>query len=503
MDAGRGESFSETSDTKRRFHHFGLNLKYMLPNHAALDSRTTITAMPQTSYRHIDYYDTEDRLQEWDISHRMSLVKSWNNRNLLSLSGEFGYHNRHRHLQVESESGLYDLTEDIHLASQKQRKSLLDALLTVSWSHRLSKVWQMDMSGGWNLIRHDVSADTSLDRFNVAAQSLTTNVYDYAISFSKKKGLLRLNSGLTLASVNNRYDDNRIVLLPDVGLELAFNATNSVSLSYRSSYEADGDVFVCGTMMDDYRQYTVFSGQQNILHRKDRLQFGVNYFDILNDFTYIMHVGCTFTESPYISNYQNAGNGVRVELLRADRASRSQYAYFNIKKGFRVPLVLTFKSTLTNTLYQSAYQNILSNNRLSQMDGTLALASKFKSLFNVEVGYKLALQQSKMEISGGVINYAEHEIYLRPMLLRKERFELNLPLSLVLDHSGEDNFRNFDLGISASASLGRWSFSVEGRNMLHTRHYRRLRIESKNDYQEIIAENRLPGYIIAGAKYVF
>ena len=216
-----------------------------------------------------------------------------------------------------------------------------------------------------------------------------------------------------------------------------------------------------------------------------------NYFDILNDFTYIMHVGCTFTESPYISNYQNAGNGVRVELLRADRASRSQYAYFNIKKGFRVPLVLTFKSTLTNTLYQSAYQNILSNNRLSQMDGTLALASKFKSLFNVEVGYKLA------------INYAEHEIYLRPMLLRKERFELNLPLSLVLDHSGEDNFRNFDLGISASASLGRWSFSVEGRNMLHTRHYRRLRIESKNDYQEIIAENRLPGYIIAGAKYVF
>ena len=169
--------------------------------------------------------------------------------------------------------------------------------------------------------------------------------------------------------------------------------------------------------------------------------------------------------------------------------------YFGILKDFT--------STLTNTLYQSAYQNILSNNRLSQKDGALALASKFKSLFNVEVGYKLALQQSKMEISGGVINYAEHEIYLRPMLLRKERFELNLPLSLVLDHSGEDNFRNFDLGISASASLGRWSFSVEGRNMLHTHHYRRLRIESRNDYQEVITENRLPGYIIAGAKLMF
>ena len=502
MDTDKVESFSETSDTKRRFHHFGLNLKYTLPNHAALDSRTTVTAMPQTNYRHIDDCDTEDILHEWDISHRMSLVKNWNNRNLLSLSGELGYHNRHRHLQVESESGLYDLPEDIHIACQKQKQSLLNALLTVSWSHRLSKVWQMDMSGGWNLIRHDVSADASLDRFNIAALSLTTNVYDYALSFSKKKGLLRLNSGLTLASVNNRYDD-RMVLLPDVGLELAFSSTNSVSLSYSSSYEADDDVFVSGAMMDNYRQYTAFSRQQNILHRKDRLRFGVNYFDILRDFTFIMTMGCSFTDNPYIADYQNTGRGVAVSLLRADRSNRTQYAYFNIKKGFRVPLMLTFKSTATNSLYQTAYQHILSDNRSSVVDGSLALATKFKSLFNMEVGYKLSLKQSKIGISDYIINYAEHEIYMKPILFRKEHFELNVPLSFIIDHSGPDEFQNFDLGLSAMYSLKRWTFTVEGRNMLHTRTYRRLRIESKNDYSETITENRLPGYIIAGVKYMF
>ena len=504
LERNRAESLSEKSDTRRRFHHFGLNMKYRVDDNAALDCRTTITAMPQTVCRHIGNYDSKTQVQEWDFSQRMSFVRNWNNKNLLTLSGELGYHHSRSQLQVASDTvSLYDIPEEIYAIEQTQKQGLLDAFCSVSWSHRLSKAWQMGMSGGWNLIRNDVWADACLDYFNVPKQTLTTNVYEYSVSLSKKKGLFRMNGGLTLASVSNRYDGNKVLFLPDVGLELAFSSTNSLSLSYKSAYEKDDEVSLRGTMIDDYRQYTVYSGQQDILHRKDRLQLGLNYFDILNDFTYIMHVGCTFTESPYISNYQNAGNGVRVELLKADRASRSQYAYFNIKKGFRVPLVLTFKSTLTNTLYQSAYQNILSNNRLSQMDGTLALASKFKSLFNVEVGYKLALQQSKMEISGGVINYAEHEIYLRPMLLRKERFELNLPLSLVLDHSGEDNFRNFDLGISASASLGRWSFSVEGRNMLHTRHYRRLRIESKNDYQEIIAENRLPGYIIAGAKYVF
>ena len=503
METGRAESFTETSDTRRRFHHFGLNLKYMLPNHAALDSRTTMTAMPQTGYRHIDTYNTEDKLQEWDISHRMSLVKNWNNRNLLSLSGELSYHNRQRHLQVESGSVLYDLPAYIHLVSQEQRNSMLDALLSVSWSHRLSKVWQMGMSGGWNMIRNGVSADASLDRFNVIAQSLTTNVYDYSLSFSKKKGLLRLNSGLTLASIHNRYDDNRIVLLPDVSLELAFNSTNSVSLSYSSSYEADDDVFLNGTVIDDYRQYTVFSGQQDILHRKDMLQFGVNYFDILNDFTFIMNVGCSFTDNPYISDFQNTGSGVKADLLRADRDSRTQHAYFNIKKGFRVPLVLTFKATATNSLYQTAYQHVLSDNRSSLMDGSLSIASKFKSLFNVEVGYKLILQQSKIGISDQTINFAQHEVYVKPILFRKESFELNVPVSFVLDHSGQDEFHNFDLGLSAMFSLRRWSFSVEGHNLLHTRNYRRLRVESQNDYNEVITENRLPGYIITGVKFMF
>ena len=503
METGRAESFTETSDTRRSFHHFGVNMKYMLPNNAAFDSRTTITAMPQTGYRHIDNYNTEDRLQEWDISHRMSLVKNWNNRNLLSLSGELGYHNRQRHLQVESGSVLYDLPAYIHLVSQEQRNTMLDALLSVSWSHRLSKVWQMGMSGGWNMIRNGVSADASLDRFNVTAQSLTTNVYDYSLSFSKKKGLLRMNSGLTLASINSRYDDNRIVLLPDVSLELAFSSTNSVSLSYSSSYEADDDVFLNGTVIDDYRQYTVFSGQQNILHRKDMLQFGVNYFDILNDFTFIMNVGCSFTDNPYISDFQITGSGVKVDLLRADRDSRTQHAYFNIKKGFRMPLVLTFKATATNSLYQTAYQHVLSDNRSSLMDGSLSIASKFKSLFNVEVGYKLILQQSKIGNSDQTINFAQHEVYVKPILFRKESFELNVPVSFVLDHSGQDEFHNFDLGLSAMFSLRRWSFSVEGHNLLHTRNYRRLRVESQNDYNEVITENRLPGYIIAGAKFMF
>ena len=495
-------SFAETSDTKRNFHHFGLHLKWMLSDGAAFGSRTTITAMPQNIYRYIDSYHSEDKLQEWDLSHRMSLVKNWNNKNLLSFSGEFDFRHRSRQLQVESDSLLYDLSEKIHLVEQQQKRSWLDANLAVSWSHRLSKVWQIDMSGGWNLLRNEMSADASINRFKIPSQSLTTTVYDYSFSFAKKKGLFRLNSELMLASINNRYD-NKIVLLPTAKLELAFSSTNTLSLSYRSSYEADEDVFMQGTIIDDYRQLTVFNGHQDLLHRKDKVQLGMNYFDILTDFTFIMNVGCSLMDNPYIPNYQNYIQGVLVNLQKAEHNNHTQYAYFNIKKGFRVPLALSFKSTVTNSLFQTIYQSIVSDNRLSLLDVSLVLSSKFKSLFNIEAGYKLTLQQYKTGINDATINYAEHEIHVKPMLFRKAHFELSTPLAYIIDHSNHGDFQNFNLGLSAMFSHGCWTFSVEGHNLLHTHTYQRLRIESRNDYNEIITEKRLPGYIIAGVKYIF
>ena len=499
METGRTETFSETSAARRGFHHLGLNLKCMLPGNAAFDSRTTITAMPQTSNRHINNYNCESKLHEWNFSQRMSVVKNWNNKDLLSVSGEFDYRNSRRQLNVESANTLYDLT--VYDVAQKQKQTLINAFLSSSWVHRLSRAWQINMAGGWNLIRNMASASASVDTFDVAKQFLTTNVYNYTISFSKKNGLLRLNGGLTLASVNNRFENNRLILLPVANIELAFSSTNSISLTYSSGYESDNDVFMRGLMIDDYRQYTAFEEQHNILHRKDKLQLGVNYFDILNDFTFVASLGCSFTDEPYIFDYHNDGRGVRASLLKADRDRCTQYAYFNIKKGFRIPLVLTFKSTMSNSLYQNSYQHMFSNNRSSTFDGTFALATKFKSLLNIEVGYKLNLQQSKIGISNNHINYAEHVLYVKPMAIRKERFELSLPLSYMLDQSGQNEFRNFDMGLTAMFTFKRWALSIEGNNMLHTRNYRRLRIASRNDYNEVVTENRLPGYVIAGIKF--
>lgn len=498
----RTESLLEEADTRRYFHLFGLNMKYSMGDNAALDSRTTITAMPQTDRQQIDAILSDDKIQDWNLNQQMSFIKNWSNRNLLSVSGELTYNNRHCELQIQSDSTLYDLPEDQHDVRQTQRHSLLDVYLSTSWIHRLSHAWQMDMSGGWNIIRDEISADASWEEFDIPAQSMTTNIYDYSMSFSKKKGFFQMNGGLTLASIHNRYE-HKPVLLPDIKLTLAFSSTNSVSLSYSSSYKIDDNVYLHGMMLNDYRQYTTLTEQQNTVHRKDRLHLSVNYFDILNEFSFIMNAGYTFTDRPYISNYQSAGQGVKVSLQQADRDGQSQYVYLNIKKTFLVPLTVTFKSTLMNSLYQTAYEGILSNDRTSSLDGSIALTSKWKGPVNMEVGYKLTLQQSKTGLDGQTFNFAEHDIYVKPILLRKDCFDFSIPVSYILDHSYMGSFHNFDVGVSATYTVKQWTFSVEGHNMLHTHDYRRLRIETRNDYHELITENRLPGYIIVGTKLMF
>lgn len=495
-------TFTEKSKDRRLFHHFGLNMKYQIDDYAALDSRTTVTAMPQTSNRHIEVTKSSDHSAEYNITHRTALVKNWNNRDLLSLSGELNFQYSTRRLEVFSDSMLYNLPHDIDLVWQKQKMSTLDAFFTTSWTHKLSKFWQMSQSIGWDLIRNEISANALLPAFDIASQSLITNIYDYTLSFSKKKGLLQCHGGLTIADIRNRLT-KRVALLPDIKFELVFSPTNSISMSYRSSYQTDDEMFIQGTILNDYRQYSIYNATTNVLHRRDELQLGMNYFDILNDFTFIMNTGCSFTAHPYIPNYQSVGYGEAVSYQKADNSNRTQYAYFNIKKGFCIPITLSVKSTMTNSLFQSMYQNMLSNNRFSQIDGSLALLSKFKSLVNIEVGYKLSLQQSKTGLGYQMLNYASHEICVTPMLLRKDHFELNVPTSYIIDHSRQNTYKLFNLGITALLNSGRWSFSVEGRNILHTQSLRRLRIESESNYQETITENRLPGYIIGGVKYIF
>ena len=487
------EIMQQTTDTRRGFHHLGFNMKNSLAGNTAIDWKFMATSMPQNSQNRLGVYSWDEDADVWNFNNNLAFVKNWNNRNLLSVSSQLVYNNIHRTIDVFSAN------------SQGQRTTLLDHHLTASWVHRLSKAWQFKMSTAWNIIRSTMSIHYWRG-FEIpdSKDTQTTRLYDYGLSIHKKKGLLRLDAGLDVAYLGQGHSADKVVVLPNASIELALSPINAVTLSYNSGYERDDSYFAHGTVLNDYRQMTVYDGKSDLLHRHHDFSFTTHYFSILSDFTCILNAGYSFTQRPYIFSYESNGNTTIASLMQSDRNQVIQHAYINIKKGFRFPIILTVKSTLVNSLYQTAYSQQISNNRHTQAEGVVSLTSKFKkSIINAEVGYRFCYQQNKLGLTSSFLNLMSYEAYVRPFLVKKNKWDVSLPLTYIHDQSGPQRFGYFDCGVQASYTKGRWSFFVDGKNLLHTRRFNRISVDANNDYTETIVESRLPGYIVVGLKKMF
>ena len=487
------ETMQQTTDTRRGFHHLGFNMKNSLAGNAAIDWKFMATSMPQESQNRAGIYSWDEDADVWNFNNNLAFVKNWNNRNLLSVSSQLVYNNIHRTVDVVSAD------------CQSQRTTLLDHHLSASWVHRLSKAWQFKMNTAWNII-HSTMSIHCWRGFQIpdSKDAETTRLYDYGLSIQKKKGLFRLDAGLDVAYLGQGYSADKIVVLSNASVELALSSINAVTLSYSSGYERDDSYFAHGTVLNDYRQMIVYDGKGDLLHRHHDFSFTTHYFNILSDFTCILNAGYSFTERPYIFSYDSHSKTTIASLIQSDRNQVVQHAYINIKKGFRFPLILTAKSTLVNSLYQTAYSQQISNNRHTQAEGEVSLTSKFKgSLLNAEVGYRFRYQQSKMGLTSSLLNLMSYEAYVRPFLVKKDKWDVSLPLTYIHDQSGPQRFGYFDCGVQASYTNGRWSFFVDGKNLLHTRRFNRISVNADNDYTEAIVESRLPGYIVIGMKKMF
>ena len=487
------ETMQQTTDTRRGFHHLGFNMKNSLAGNTAIDWKFMATSMPQNSQNRLGVYSWDEDADVWNFNNNLDFVKNWNNRNLLSVCSQLIYNNIHRTIDVFSAN------------SQGQRTTLLDHHLTASWVHRLSKAWQFKMSTAWNIIRSTMSIHYWRG-FEIpdSKDTETTRLYDYGLSIHKKKGLLRLDAGLDVAYLGQGHSADKVVVLPNASIELVLSPINAVTLSYNSGYERDDSYFAHGTVLNDYRQMTVYDGKSDLLHRHHDFSFTTHYFSILSDFTCILNAGYSFTQRPYIFSYESNGNTTIASLMQSDRNQVIQHAYINIKKGFRFPIILTVKSTLVNSLYQTAYSQQISNNRHTQAEGVVSLTSKFKkSIINAEVGYRFCYQQNKLGLTSSFLNLMSYEAYVRPFLVKKNKWDVSLPLTYIHDQSGPQRFGYFDCGVQASYTKGRWSFFVDGKNLLHTRRFNRISVDANNDYTETIVESRLPGYIVVGLKKMF
>lgn len=502
-DARDAEQLNQSDDSRQRFHHLGFNMKLMPAAGTAFDFRTRITAMTNDDNSTVEYWRNAWEDRTWNLSQDMSFVKNWNNKNLLTVSNRLAYNHYSRDVQIASDSLLYDASYGLYSAGQKRRSTTLDNFLSGSWNNRLSKMWQLKMAVSWNYIRSTLSAESEQALFAMAKQADDTNLYSYGVSLHKKRGQLRMDAGLDLAYTNRGGAGRKAALFPNVSLEWVPSSTNSVSLSYSSYYQKDNDYFARGTVINDYRRLTSYNSDMNLLHRKHRLSLSVNYFDLLYDLRFFMNAGCSMTEKPYIMSYESNAGRVLTTVMQARKNAYTQYAYLDLHKGFRAPLTLRCKLNLLNSQYQNVYNGNISSNRYSQANGNLSLATKMKTLFNIEVGNRYVFQHSKTGLTGTTLNLVSLETYVRPFLIRKEKFDVSMPLSFIYDKAASLTYRYIDCSFKVSFYAGAWMLFAESQNIFHTGRFNRISVNAENDYTETVTEHRMPGYIIAGAKMMF
>lgn len=498
------EVLSQFNNNRECFHHLGYNMKINLAHNAAFDFRTKVTAMPQETNIDLGTINNRRKSTAWDLSQQLSFAKNWDNKNLLSIAGQFMYHHIGEDIEVISDSiALYGDDSGVFNANQNVLTAMLNNRLTASWINKFTHDWQLRTAVSWDYFHTSIEASSHLLSFVIPTQANSTNLFSCGLTAQKKRGMLQLDAGVDMAYIDCNHFDHRFALLPKVSLELALSSINSIALSYKSGYQKDEDYFVRGRIINDYRCFTQYNGEQDLLHLNHDVSISMNYFDILNDFNFVMNAGCVITKNPYIMSFDSNRNRTLVSVVKSSNSTQIQYANLNVKKGFLFPLVLSGKSTLSNYLYENAYGEIVSKNRFTKVEGEMKLATKMKTLFNAEIGGRFSFNQSKSGIDANLLNMVSWETWLRPFLVKKGKYDVSIPISYIYDRVVKEKYHYVNCSLSASFQTGSWSFSIEGKNIFHPRNFRRVSINTENDYSETVIEYRMPGYIIAGAKLSF
>ena len=63
-------------------------------------------------------------------------------------------------------------------------------------------------------------------------------------------------------------------------------------------------------------------------------------------------------------------------------------------------------------------------------------------------------------------------------------------MAYIHDLSGAQHFSYFNIGVHACYTIGRWSFYVDGKNLLNTKRFERISVGAEKDYSETIVESR-------------
>lgn len=326
-----------------------------------------------------------------------------------------------------------------------------------------------------------------------------------SLSAHKIKGKLRADAGLHLARVSSDASRMRWKLLPEATLTFNFSKLHSLEVNYEASLSRDGMIpWTAAKRLTGYRTISDFAARPEMLHLCHGADVFYMFYDRFADLSVTLFGGLNVETSPCAYDISTRGDALVENRASSSRDDRSAFCQLAVDKGFAFPLRAKVEVQSDCSLTPVFYSGDICTSRAYEITSALSLRTRFRRPVNVEAGGTYGYARTEIDVMGGPSEWRSFSLRLQPMAASKRiGLKAKLPVTYISDRSNGQRVGYVDLSFEADKKVGaHLSFFAEARDLLHSDRQRRVVTTVDGDTEDTATESRMPGFVIAGFKWL-
>lgn len=501
---------SESSKTDNTIANFNLNLKYVFPHKGILAYRGSV------GYSPTDYDFTSDfhGRQEWTetnesfhTEHDLSFAQNFGKRRLLTLRAYAVVDRGTESATLATDSMLLPVAVTLGRVSQDVSNDVDMVGASAAYVNKIGRKLRIKGVVALDYDRVAYRSESDAAELATPKSSAKCTATTMGVFIQKPKGKVQFSAGAQAVHVSAPASRMSWKLLPQAEVEFEFSSLNSLSLYYETEYSRDGSApFVSSARMSNYRTLSTYARQDEMLHLHQSASFIYMIYDTHADFSCTLHGGAASDANPVERDYRSQeGGGLMVDRVAKGEDDLWLYADLDVQKGLRIPLKFKLKAQCTRMADADLYEGVRYGSVTADASGSLKATTSFRFPLNVEVGGSFGWQSIDMEVADGVSIWRTYSASVQPIFVsRGKGLMIKVPVAYVTDSSADEDIDYVDLGLFASVKVNKHlSVYAEGRDMLHSEGRDRIVTSQSADHIDVSNQSRMPGFVIAGLKFIF
>lgn len=508
-DALPSRHTSEAGKNERKLTSVNLNVKCETSENGLATYGGTATFSPNKYSETTDFWgqtnwesDNKACHTEHDASYSHKISKD----KLLTLRGYWVYDKDKTNVSLSSDTSQSSASLAELPTTQTRTKATTMSGGCASFIQRFGKTMRLRVSMAYDFDRSRYEADSKSQNFITPKSQNDCGAATASLTVSKTRGMVQFGVGGQLVNVSSSATRTKWKLLPEATLELHFSKLNTFELSYESELARDGSIPWASTKrLMNYRTIYDYSATDEMLHMRHSVSFFYLYYNRIDDISIMANGTFSEREKPTVYNNMTRGDIMMRTRTVSTRSDRYSYVSIDVDKGFSIPLRARVKINADNSIIPEYYDLKINTNRYATIETEVSLKTKFRSIFNIEVGGEYSASKNELDIMNETSKWRSYQLRIQPMAVSPEHgLKIKMPICYINDKAGNETISYVNVSFNASKKIGQhMSAYAEACDLLNTDNSNRITRSVEGDHEDIASEARMPGYLLLGVKWIF